>query len=375
MRSAGAILCAVLFLWGVSSPAQTSSDPAQRAEEAVGQLDMARALLEAAPTASDRVTALTQAVRGFETGLAAIRESARTALIREQAILAGLQAEQARLSELLGILQVISRTPEPVLLGHPDGPLGMARAGMLVSEVTPAVAAEAERLNARLRELEAVRALQAQAEVRLAQALIDIQTARTELAEVVSERIRLPEGPAADPVLLGVLSASSLSLREFADGLADLNLPAVAETDFLEDKGKLPLPVLGRPLRGFGEADLAGIERPGLLIATPAQALVTASSAATVRYVGTLLDYGNVVILEPQADYLVIMSGLDTVFVQPGEVLAQEAPVGLMGGDTPAFERTDGGQTRQETLYMELRYGGEPVDPAEWFVIDAFPAD
>jgi septal ring factor EnvC (AmiA/AmiB activator) len=314
-------------------------------------------------------------VRGFESGLAAVRESTRAAVIRERAILDGLAAEQARLSTLLGVLQTISRTPEPVLLVHPEGPLGLARAGMMVSDVAPAIAAEAERLKARLTELDAVRAVQAQAESRLEQGLVDIQDARTRLAEVVAERVRLPDGPAPDPVLLGVLSASSESLRDFAQGLASLNLPPVEASGFEAAKGSLPLPLAARPLRGFGEPDLAGIERPGLLLAAPAQALVTAPSAATVRYVGTLLDYGNVIVLEPQADYLLIMAGLEDLFVQAGDVLSVGAPLGLMGGDTPAFDRTDGGQTRQETLYMELRQGDAPVDPAEWFVTDASPAD
>ncbi|MDJ0859128.1 MAG: peptidoglycan DD-metalloendopeptidase family protein [Dinoroseobacter sp.] len=371
MRLRACVICALLLIGGGVADAQTSSNPALRAEEAVGQLDMARALLEAAPTASDRVAALTQAVRGFETGLTAIRESARIALIREQAILAGLEAEQERLGELLGVLQTISRTPDPVLLMHPEGPLGLARAGMLISDVTPAVAAEAERLSARLRELEDVRGVQTDAEARLAQALVDIQTARTALAKVISERVRLPDGPAADPVLLGVLSASSTSLREFAEGLSSLDLKPAPTSGFVSAKGSLPLPVAGNAIRGFGQADLAGIERSGIVVATEAQALVTAPSAATVRYVGTLLDYGIVVILEPQADYLLIMSGLNEVFVQNGEVVTRDAPLGLMGGDTPAFDRADGGQMRQETLYMELRDSGEPVDPAEWFVIDS----
>lgn len=370
-----ALISALAALATGSACAQVSSEPVLRAEQAIGQLDMARALLEAAPTANDRVSALTQAVRGYENGLAAVRESARVAVIREKTILAGLEAEKDRLGELLGVLQTISRTPEPVLMIHPNGPLGLARAGMLVSDVTPAVAAEAARLNARLQELEDVRAVQIEAEQRLEQALVDIQSARIELATVISERVRLPDGPAADPVLLGVLSASSLSLREFADGLSTLDLPPAPESGFVAGKGTLPLPVAGRPIRGFGQADLAGIERPGLVLATQAQALATSPSAATVRYVGTLLDYGNVVIIEPQAEYLLIMSGLDRVFVQTGEVVAQGAPLGLMGGDTPAFDRTEGSQTRQETLYMELRESGEPVDPADWFVMDAFPTE
>jgi septal ring factor EnvC (AmiA/AmiB activator) len=33
-----------------------------------------------------------------------------------------------------------------------------------------------------------------------------------------------------------------------------------------------------------------------------------------------LLDYGNVIILEPESDYLLIVAGLATVFVQAGDL-------------------------------------------------------
>ena len=66
-------------------------------------------------------------------------------------------------------------------------------------------------------------------------------------------------------------------------------------------RGHLPLPVKGQVIRGFGEKDAAGIARPGLVIATEPRALVTAPVAATIRYRGPLLDYGNVMILEPDA--------------------------------------------------------------------------
>jgi septal ring factor EnvC (AmiA/AmiB activator) len=51
-----------------------------------------------------------------------------------------------------------------------------------------------------------------------------------------------------------------------------------------------------------------------------------------VRYAGPLLDYGNVIILEPEADYLLIMAGFATLFVQAGELLQGDAPLGLMPG-------------------------------------------
>jgi septal ring factor EnvC (AmiA/AmiB activator) len=206
--------------------------------------------------------------------------------------------------------------------------------------------------------------------VQLERALTEIQSARVALAEVVSQRVRLPDGAAPDPVLLGVLSASSNSLQDFARGLADIPAPSAPLTDFSARRGSLPLPVAAPVLRRAGEADLAGIVRPGLVLAPPAQALVTTPFAATVRYVGTLLDYGNVIVLEPQTGYLLILAGLDALYVDTGEVLAPDAPLGLMGGGDGEQTGFASGQTRRETLYLELRDGGDPVDPDTWFVTD-----
>jgi septal ring factor EnvC (AmiA/AmiB activator) len=92
-----------------------------------------------------------------------------------------------------------------------------------------------------------------------------------------------------------------------------------------------------------------------------------------VRYAGPLLDYGNVIILEPQGDHLLILAGLGELFVRAGDLLASGDPVGLMGGEAPNREElivsdplASGGEL-SETLYMELREAGEPVDPTAWF--------
>lgn len=355
---------------GVPCLAGAQSDPVARAEEASALLAEARAALTSQASASDRIAVLTDAVRGFEAGLEAVRESTRQAVIREQAITERLAAEQARLGALLSVLQTIGQTPEQAMLLHPDGPLSLARSVMLVSEVTPAVAAEAAELRATLEELNRIRRTRTVAAAQLEQALLDIQAARVALADVVAQRVRLPQDGAPDPVLLGVLSASSATLRDFAEQLDALDGPAAPLADFTARQGNLPLPVAGRVLRSAGEADLAGIVRPGLVLAAPSQALVTSPSAASVRYVGTLLDYGNVIVLEPQTGYLLILAGVDDLYVDAGEVLSPGAPLGLMGGLPETENGFASGQTRQETLYLELRNGGEPVDPGAWFVTD-----
>ena len=121
--------------------------------------------------------------------------------------------------------------------------------------------------------------------------------------------------------------------------------------------------------------DAAGIERPGVILATRPQALVTAPAAATLRFAGELLDYGQVAILEPAPDVLIVLAGLGEVYGEAGQILPEGAPVGLMGGTPPPAHAilSDAallaGATRSETVYLEVREGGSPVDPATWFTL------
>jgi septal ring factor EnvC (AmiA/AmiB activator) len=135
----------------------------------------------------------------------------------------------------------------------------------------------------------------------------------------------------------------------------------------------LPLPAAGVVLRRFGEADASGTARPGVTMATRPAALVTAPVLSTVRYAGPLLDYGNVMILEPEADTLLVLSGLGTLYARAGQIVAAGDALGLMGetSDPPAAGRGDStGVERSETLYIEVRREEMPVDPAGWFAID-----
>jgi septal ring factor EnvC (AmiA/AmiB activator) len=85
---------------------------------------------------------------------------------------------------------------------------------------------------------------------------------------------------------------------------------------------------------------------------------------------------GNVLILEPQADTLFVLTGLDVVYGAAGQVIAPETPVGLMGGTQMAQSgalsplREGAGTERTETLYIEVRQDNVPQDPTDWFRTD-----
>ncbi|MEL6700607.1 MAG: peptidoglycan DD-metalloendopeptidase family protein, partial [Pseudomonadota bacterium] len=197
--------------------------------------------------------------------------------------------------------------------------------------------------------------------------LIGVQNARATLAQAIADRGPLPQRFTEDPVKTALLIAASETLDGFASGLTEItpdgvsaSLPSAARIE-----GTLDWPVNGTLLRQFREADAAGVARPGLILATRANALVTSPAAATVRFQGDLLDYGNVMILEPARDVLVVLAGLEDVYVSTGDVVTTGAPIGLMGGTAP--DAASGVSERTQTLYIEIRDDQEPVDPAGWF--------
>lgn len=358
----------------LSQAAAEAAEAAQMLRDATGQLDQAL-------TQEDQVASLTRMIRAYEQGLGALREGLRRAGIREQEIRAEFDARRDKLSRVLGVMTAMQKSPETLLLLHPAGPEASARAGMILSSVGPGLQAEASAMQKDLEEIRAVRTIQLNAANTLAQGLAQVQEARRLLTSATTDRSQMPVRYGQEPEELRALVQSADSLDAFASGITGMESdvgPPMA--DFEGAQGSLALPVIGTVLRRYNEPDAAGVRRPGLVIATGPAALVTTPWPATIRYRGPLLDYGNVMILEPARGYLMIFAGLGQVFGETGDVLQAGEPVGLMGGSEPsalefgadfvANAAIGGGAGQDETLYVELRKGKETLDPAEWFVMN-----
>jgi len=372
----GVLLCALAVILAGPLQAEITSNPTEAARLASERLNRASLALSDARGAQNRIKALTEVITAFEAGLEAMRAGLRAVASREQALSAELSAREDDIARLLAVLQRISATSGPLVLLHPSGAVNTARAGMILSDVTPALDARVAELRRDLQELTDLRSLQQSALDTMQRGLEGVQQARTTLSEAMSERTGLPRRFTEDPVRTALLIASTETLEAFADGLGEIavgevpgSLPTIAGR-----KGDLPMPVEGVILRRAGQPDAAGVTRPGIVVATRPRALVTTPTAATVRYRGPLLDYGNVIILEPESGILLVFAGLDVVYGQAGEVVPGGNPVGLMGGtDGDLLVPVDVQQMdaqRTETLYIEVRQDNIPVDPLAWFKTD-----
>jgi len=367
------ILIAAIF-W-TATPLFAQSDLEFQARQAQQSLDNAWDKLERSKSAKDRIAALTDAILSFEESLSLARDSLRQISVLEARAQQKLSVEEEAYAELIGVLLSIDKSPIQAELLHPDGPMATARGGMLIADLLPALEEKVQSLRSDLEAARYLSELQYQVTLDLQAGLVALQETRAALGRAIADRDDLPKRFVEDPAQTAILLAAADTLDIFADGLSLIakNEAEGSLPDITTRKGTLPMPVQGKVIRYFNEADAAGIKRPGIVVATSDNALVRTPTAATIRYRGPLLDYGLVSILEPQQDILYIFAGLSTVYGDIGEVLPAGSPVGLMGMSEIFDEKNlietlnESGGLRGETIYIEVRVNKAPENPLTWF--------
>ncbi|SOH95194.1 Septal ring factor EnvC, activator of murein hydrolases AmiA and AmiB [Monaibacterium marinum] len=372
MRGIACLLIATVIATG----AFAQSDVVRQTERAARLIGDAAEGLASAPRGERRLSVLAQVVQGYELGLAARREADRDLALRASVMGAEMARERDRLARLLGGLHRVSRAPAPLLMLHPSGPEGAARAAQMMAAIVPQLQAEADALRAMMIELDIIAAEQSRAEGVMRDGLSGVQQARMALKTALDERT-VPPNP--DPALVQRLRADSQNLQAFARVLARQSLTGetrAAET-FEQARGTLTPPVPGSILRTYGARDADGTVRPGIVLSVQDGIhQVTAPWTATLRYTGPFLEYGQIAVLEPAEGWLMILAGLGEVQRQAGEVVLAGEPIGTLtqsGSGVAGFgvePQAENGPNQQQVIYIELRHDGVPVDPTLWFELN-----
>ena len=169
-------------------------------------------------------------------------------------------------------------------------------------------------------------------------------------------------------------AAQAQNIGELASSLSGAELVQTGIlVSFSEARGFIPSPVSGRVTAGFGDPDPWRRPGFGITLTAPAYSEVRSPWDGTVRFAGPLIDYGEVVVLEPEEGTLIVIAGLGTVDRLVGETVLTGERLGDLGGPIPDSDEflleasTDRAQIAEENLYIELRRDGQPVDPAPWF--------
>jgi septal ring factor EnvC (AmiA/AmiB activator) len=158
--------------------------------------------------------------------------------------------------------------------------------------------------------------------------------------------------------LAGELQAAQqklqLTLRQIEAGTA---VTEPATLPFRPFRGDLDWPVAGALRQGFGRQSATGSgPSNGIEITADEGARVQAVHDGTVAFAGPFAGYGNLVIVQHDAESFSLYGDLSNVAVARGARVERAQTVGAVG--TPS--------TGPPGLYFELRVDGRPVDPLQW---------
>ncbi|MCF8113009.1 MAG: peptidoglycan DD-metalloendopeptidase family protein [Desulfotignum sp.] len=159
---------------------------------------------------------------------------------------------------------------------------------------------------------------------------------------------------------LASLEDAARALDEKIDAFVDQQ--AVLEnTVFSSQKGRLPVPVKGTVVSGFGPKQSGDYKsftfQSGIDIKVERGEPVRSVFKGEVIFAEWLKGYGNLVIIDHGENYYTLYAHLQEMFKKKGEAV-NKGEVIATAGDT--------GSVKGLCLHFELRHHGRPVDPLKW---------
>ncbi|WP_439816564.1 murein hydrolase activator EnvC family protein [Zavarzinia sp. CC-PAN008] len=414
MTRTRALLFLALLLAAVPAAAESPRERLVRLEQEIAEARAARLALgqerarlaveEAALRA--RLVEAASAVQAQEAAVLAIEERLRELAEGEAVKASILAARHADLAAALAALQRLSLEPPGELLLRPQPPVDIMRSALLLGAVVPALRQEATALVSEMAALGRLRGEMEQRRSDRAAALDRLAQERAQLARLVegkqaegaSSAAALAEGDArlarlarqADDVQTLLRGAERQRAARAAQAAAEIQAQAEADSrreseaarlaarlgspapapaaqptavpagpaapPFDTARGRLVRPVQGTLIARFGDAAPETLASKGLRYRTRPRAQVVVPWDGEVVFAGPFRGYGQLLIVSHGDGYHSLLAGMDQIDGAVGQHVVAGEPVGTMGADSDTAP----------TLYVELRQGGEAIDPLPW---------
>ena len=285
-----------------------------------------------------------------ETRSAIYRARLETLNQQEIDITRKLSVERAKQARLLSALQIYSRNPPPALFVTPRKANDAVLAAIIMRAITPELQKRTNGLIKQNNDLVNLRRQAAAQNDALFVSESDISDQRDEIERLISQKMGLEDQ------LLGQadqMDARATELKAKEGRLrGDIPLKMLGITP--TDNAHLTQPVVGEVTRTFAQVDGVGPSNRGTTYAALPGAQVTSPAEGEVEFAGPLESYGQVVILNIGNNYRVVITGIGRIYVDKGKTVGRQEPLGRM----PNLSE------KKTLLYMELRRGEDPVNPA-----------
>ncbi len=281
-----------------------------------------------------------------------------------------LKKRRHQLMRMLAALQRLSRHPPVALVALPASLTDTVRSAILLRGAVPRIEGEAARLRQDLSRLAVVRSNIALEREELTAAGHALEGERRDLAVLIDRKINLERQAIAESwVAKAQISELATQARDLQDLINRLavnrrarakNIPKPRQKPAAKTAALSPstgrLPVQGKILQQFHRSGPQSSRKKGITIETRADAHVVAPGNGEIVFAGPFRGYGQLLIIEHDGGYHVLLAGLRRVDAAVGDKVLEGEPVGVMG--SPPGQKPK--------LYFELRRNGRPVNPLPW---------
>lgn len=134
---------------------------------------------------------------------------------------------------------------------------------------------------------------------------------------------------------------------------------------FAQAKGSLPLPAQGKRVLGFGDKTQFGAQSMGTVLETRHSAQVRSPCDGRIIYAGEFRTWGQLLIINADGGYHILLAGLSEINVQTGEFVLAGETVGFMSAAPRSSSAKPDGNA--PVLYVEFRKDNRPIDPDPWW--------
>jgi len=238
------------------------------------------------------------------------------------------------------------------------------RAGIFARAAAPALHADMRKTAQSLAEARTRDQQIAEERQNILAAQTAIDEERTELTSLLARRRAVQRTLVADTAAaerrIRQLTAEARNLRELADRVQRASATTRRTAPSTNSASSIPAawlaPAGGSVTQAFGQRVAGGPAAQGATVRTRVGAQVVAPAAGEVAYAGEFRSYGQVLILNLDNGYAVVLTGLDVVRARVGEHVQAGQAIGDMPNDANAAP----------DLYVEVRRNGQPIDPGRW---------
>lgn len=331
---------------------------AEKAKAAEAELsDISRKLVKAAAD-----------VQASEAELTKVEETLRVLSEQQQAKQQALNEQKKHLADMTQAALHLSQMPPEAVVMMPGDSLAQMKASRALRMTSDAIKDAMRQIELQMQEIAGLKEKIERNRASIKEKQAGLEKERQRLASLLGERkkllAKLGSQQQEEAEKLAQLARKAADLQGLIRSLGAREKeprPAPAEQEMARKgkvrsiakaKGALRLPVAGAIVRKFGAPENGGTSK-GISISTRENASVVAIYDGEVAFTGPFLNYGKLVIIKHSDDFYTLVAGLAEINTKPGEFLLEGEPIGAMGD-------------KAARVYVEMRKGNQPVDPAGW---------